>query len=583
MSGNDTIAALATAPGEAGIAIVRISGPETYAIADAIFRGRGEPPSRRKPFTFAHGRIVDAEGHSMDDALMLFMRGPRSYTGEDQVEVHGHGGSISSRRILRRVIEAGARLAEPGEFTRRAFLNGRMDLVQAEAVLDLIKARSERAAKAAVDQLKGTISSSLSSIYDDTIALNADLEATMDFPEDELPEAVMEEILGRLEVVRRRTSALLETWSEGRMLREGALVVIAGQPNVGKSTLMNALLGQSRAIVSDTPGTTRDTIEEGYVLNGIPLRLVDTAGLRDTACDIEREGIRRSRDHLQKADLTIYLLDATQGVTPEDEDNLKKLDPAKTLVVWNKMDLVAGGMGVQGSGFGVRGSEFGVRGGRLGGMEGDLDAIPGGDVEGFRSSEFGVREEDGGRGSGFSVRDGRAEGDIDVVSSPQIPNSPDGDIEAISTRPPNPEPRTPAGSTPASTQSQMNASYSQPPPPEPRTPNPHPRRSTELRLSLKDTTSVSLIREALGGLLDTGYRQGAEQQAVISERHRAILADFKRQVETAAELAGTRREDQIPLASAHLRDGLEALGTATGRVYHQELLNAIFSRFCIGK
>ncbi len=538
MSGNDTIAALATAPGEAGIAIIRVSGPETYAIADAIFRGRGEPPSRRKPFTFAHGRIVDDQGHSIDDVLMLFMRAPRSYTGEDQVEIHGHGGSISSRRLLRRVLEAGARLAEPGEFTRRAFLNDRMDLVQAEAVLDLIKARSERAAKAAVDQLEGNISCLLSSIYDYSIALNADLEATMDFPEDELPEAVMEEILGRLEAVRQRTTALLETWSEGRLLREGALVVIAGQPNVGKSTLMNALLGQSRAIVSDTPGTTRDTIEEGYVLNGIPLRLVDTAGLRDTACDIEREGIRRSRDHLQKADLTIYLLDATLGITPEDQDNLKRLDPVKTLVVWNKMDLVAGV---------VRGSELGGRE-----AEGARDARPGGDIEGFRGSEF-------------SVRDGRA----------------DGDIEAISSRPPNSEPRKPISNSRESTYSSTPSTPPQPPPPTPelRPPN----SPTELRLSLKDTTSVSLIREALGGLLDTGYRQGADQQAVISERHRAILADFKRQVETAAELAGTRREDQIPLASAHLRDGLEALGTATGRVYHQELLDAIFSRFCIGK
>ena len=459
MTKTDTITAIATAPGEAGIAIIRISGPDTYRIADAIFCGRGDKPSQRPPFTMAYGSIVDHEGQRIDDVLMLFMRAPRSYTGEDQVEVHGHGGSISCQRILRRVLEAGARLAEPGEFTKRAFLNGRMDLVQAEAVLDLIKARSERAAKAAVDQLSGSISLSLSTIYDDTIAAHADLEATMDFPEDELPEAVMEDIKHRLDEIRSRTDALLATWSDGRLLREGALIVIAGRPNVGKSTLMNVLLGQNRAIVSDTPGTTRDTIEEGYILNGIPLRLVDTAGLRETDCDIEREGIRRSHDHLGKADGTLYLIDASAGPTEEDRQNLARLSPEKTIVIWNKMDLAP-------------------------------------------------------------------------------------DVKAGA-----------SGETPHKT----------------------------LYISLKDAVSAGKIRAALSDLLHTEYRQGAEQQAVISERHRAILVEFQRQLECAVQLVIQRREDQVPLASAHLRDALETLGTATGRVYQQELLNTIFSRFCIGK
>lgn len=470
MIGKDTIAAISTAPGEGGIAIVRISGPGTYTIADAVFRGRGDPPSRRRPFTFAYGSICDGDGHRIDDVLMLFMRAPRSYTGEDQVEIHGHGGAISCQRILRRVLETGARLAAPGEFTQRAFLHGRMDLVQAEAVLDLIKARSERAAQAAVDQLDGSISNSLLSVYDDTISAHADLEATLDFPEDELPEAVMDDIARRLQEIKARTDSLLATWSEGRMLREGALVVIAGRPNVGKSTLMNVLLGQDRAIVSETPGTTRDTIEEGYVLNGIPLRLVDTAGLRDTPCTVEQEGIRRSHDQLRKADVTVYLLDASVGWTEEDKANLARLDPTKTIVMWNKIDLIS--------------------------------LVPG--------------------------------------DSPKMPEYSSG------------------------------AQIDQPAPPI-------------LRLSLRDRPSVALIREALAGALHVTYRQGAEQQAVISERHRAILAGFRDQVVAALDLVATRRDDQVPLASAHLRDGLEALGTATGRVYHEELLNRIFSRFCIGK
>lgn len=461
MKQGDTIAAIATAPGEAGISIVRISGAGTYAIADAVFRGRGQSPSCRAPFTFAYGNVIDAEGQRIDDALMLFMRAPRSYTGEDQVEIHGHGGTISAQRILRRALEAGARLAEPGEFTRRAFLNGRLDLVQAEAVLDLIKARSERAAKAAVEQLLGSISSTISTIYDETITAHADLEATMDFPEDELPEAVMDDILHRLDEIKKRTEELLATWSEGRLLREGALVVIAGRPNVGKSTLMNSLLGQERAIVSDIPGTTRDTIEEGYLLNGIPLRLVDTAGLRDTECVVEREGIRRSQDHLKKADITIYMLDASAGTTAEDDENLKKLSAESTMIIWNKIDLP-------------------VRD----------DASPGGVAERF---------------------------------------------------------------------------------------------TNQIRVSLRDTQAVSLIRGNLSGLLRISYQQGSEQHAVISERHRSLLISFRDQVLNATALISTRREDQVPLASAHLRDGLETLGTATGRVYHQELLNAIFSRFCIGK
>ena len=279
------------------------------------------------------------DGNEIDDVLLLIMRSPQSYTTEDVIELHGHGGSIVAKRILRRMLRVGARLAEPGEFTKRAFLNGRIDLVQAEAVLDLVHARSERAAVAAVEQLEGKLSKKFNDIYDLLVNIAAILEATLDFPEEELPMSTMPEIESRLNEVHRRITHMISTWDEGHILREGALVVISGKTNVGKSTMMNALLERDRTIVSYIPGTTRDTIEERLVLEGIPLRLVDTAGLRETECEIEKEGIRRARAHIQKADLHLYLIDVSQPLDKDDLDQLAELKSEKCIVVLNKTDL----------------------------------------------------------------------------------------------------------------------------------------------------------------------------------------------------------------------------------------------------
>ena len=337
-NGEETIAAIATAPGEGGISVIRISGPAAFSIADALFTGQGAPPSQRRHGTFAFGRIRDQD-HDLDEVLMLFMRGPRSYTGEDTVEIQGHGGSQCARRILRAVLRRNARLAEPGEFTKRAFLAGRIDLLQAEAVLDLIRARSERAAAAALDQMEGGLSASFAVLYDDLVVVAASLEATLDFPEDELPAPYLDGIRASLAKVQQAAEALLATWEEGHLLRDGAVAVISGRANVGKSTLLNALLGKDRAIVSAMPGTTRDTIEESLVLQGIPVRLVDTAGLRETDCEVEQEGIRRTQAHIEKADLHIHVIDVSHPLDEVEQARLQRLDPKRSILLLNKVDL----------------------------------------------------------------------------------------------------------------------------------------------------------------------------------------------------------------------------------------------------
>ena len=337
---SDTIAAIATAPGAGAIAIVRVSGPDTYDLADRFFRCAAPPPSARAAGTFAHGQIVDpGDREVLDDALLLIFRAPHSYTGEDSVEIQCHGGSQAAQRILDALISAGARQAEPGEFTKRAFLNDKLDLTQAEAVLDLIHARSERAARLATAQLENALGLRIRALYDSLLAAAADIEAMLDFPDDELPQSVPKDVGSRLAAISTEIQALLDTWREGHVLREGAKIVIAGAPNVGKSTLLNLLAGRDRAIVSPHPGTTRDTIEESVTLQGYPMQLVDTAGLRDAPCEIEQEGIRRTHHALSRADLCLCLVDASQPLSAEEQSFLAAHDPQKLLVLINKTDL----------------------------------------------------------------------------------------------------------------------------------------------------------------------------------------------------------------------------------------------------
>lgn len=326
----DTIAAIATPPGDGGIAIIRISGPKAIEIASKIFSGKVES----YPTHTAHmGTIKD-----IDQVLLLVMLGKRSYTGEDTVEIHCHGGSFVSKRVLEAVLEAGARAAMPGEFTKRAFLNGKLDLAQAEAVQILIGSRNEKALQQAKEQLEGALSEKVAAFQKELTDLAAILEAWVDFPEEGLEFASMEEICSQLEALIQRMQRLVDTFHHGKILHEGITLCLVGRPNVGKSSLMNLLLGKDRAIVTPIPGTTRDVLEDHLRLFDLHIRLLDTAGMRDTEEVIEQEGIRRSKKAMQAADVVLCILDVTQQELPCD------LPKGKTVVIWNKIDLPHDGL-----------------------------------------------------------------------------------------------------------------------------------------------------------------------------------------------------------------------------------------------
>lgn len=331
-----TIVALATPPGEGGIAIIRLSGNEAEAIANQIFSG----DVTSYPTHTAHlGKVVSENGAVIDEALLLIMRTPRSFTGEDTVEVQCHGGSLIARKILNRCVEAGARMAGPGEFSYRAFMNGKLDLAQAEAVQHLIGAKNEHALSAASHQLSGALSSKIRAIQSALVDTAAILEAWVDFPEEGLEFASFEEVIQALESSKEMITTLAATFHEGRKLHAGLTLCLAGLPNVGKSSLMNALLGHERAIVTEIAGTTRDLLQEELSLVGLHFRLIDTAGLRNTEEIIEKEGIRRSRAAMEEADLILLVIDASRALTEEEELLLASAPTSKTLVVWNKIDL----------------------------------------------------------------------------------------------------------------------------------------------------------------------------------------------------------------------------------------------------
>ena len=304
MSSSDTIAAIATAPGRGGVAVVRVSGPDAWDVARKI-TGREISPVDQGRFFFSDFR--DLSGTVVDSGLVLVFKAPASYTGEDVIEFQGHGGSVAPRRVLDACFAAGARLARRGEFTERAFLNGKLDLSAAEAVIDLVDARTDRAADDAQARLRGVLSDRYESLYGDAIECSSRMEHLLDVDEGDIPDGTMESYADKLLNLKSRIAKLLSTAREGKILRDGALVVLAGRPNAGKSSLMNALLGENRAIVSDVAGTTRDSIEEGLDIHGWPIRIVDTAGLRITDDAIEAEGVVRAEELMARADIVVAL------------------------------------------------------------------------------------------------------------------------------------------------------------------------------------------------------------------------------------------------------------------------------------
>lgn len=339
---DDTIAAIATPVGQGGIGIVRVSGPDALRMADRIFfpRKAGRTISAAATYSVIYGDLLDpADGSLVDEVLVSVMRGPQSYTRDDVIEINGHGGMMIVRRILEIVLAQGARLAEPGEFTKRAFLNGRISLTQAEAVMDLIAAKTEESRRIALDQLRGRLTERLNAARQAMIDLCALAEAYIDFPEDDIEPATSEQMGEGLEAVQQDLEHLSKTYDEARFFREGLATAIVGRPNVGKSSLLNALLQQDRAIVTATPGTTRDLIEECLNISGLPVRIIDTAGIRHSDEMVEKEGIRRSLRALEDADCILAVFDGSTSLDTEDRDLIGKVRGKNSIIVVNKSDL----------------------------------------------------------------------------------------------------------------------------------------------------------------------------------------------------------------------------------------------------
>lgn len=335
----ETIAAVATAIGEAAIGIIRISGPEAFDVLGAIFVPKKNLPlDHFRNREMIYGHIVESE-RTIDEVYAVRMAGPATYTREDVVEIHCHGGHLVMQRLLSLILTKGARLAEPGEFTRRAFLNGRLDLVQAEAVMDLIRAKTTKGFDVAMDQLEGELSERIQNLRASYLMLIANLQVSIDYPEEDIEEITYGELVTGMEAIAKELDALIQSGETGKIIRDGLKTAIVGKPNVGKSSLLNALLKEARAIVTNIPGTTRDVIEEYLNIKGVPVRIIDTAGIRETEDTVERMGVERSKRIFNEADLVILVLNASEPMDEEDRQIIDLMHGRKGIVVVNKTDL----------------------------------------------------------------------------------------------------------------------------------------------------------------------------------------------------------------------------------------------------
>lgn len=339
----DTIAAISTATGNGGIGIIRMSGKECFQILNKIFK----PINANEEingYTMKYGHIIDENNNIIDEVLVSYFKAPKSYTTENMCEINSHGGFIVERRILEECLKNGAIMAEPGEFTKRAFLNGRIDLIQAESVIDLINSKSEKEAKASISQLEGNLSKNINEIKENLLDLMADVEASIDYPEYDIEEVTNNKILSVINVIKIKLEKLSSSFKNGKFLREGIKTAIVGKPNAGKSSLLNNILNEERAIVSDKKGTTRDTIEEFVTINGISLKLIDTAGIRNTTDEIEKIGVEKSKKIIDDAELVIAIFDGSQALENEDYEILKLIGNKNAILLVNKMDIVDGSL-----------------------------------------------------------------------------------------------------------------------------------------------------------------------------------------------------------------------------------------------
>lgn len=334
---NRTIAAISTPQGTGGLSVIRISGDKAVEIADKIFRGKSLKAVQTH--TVHYGHIVDKKGEIIDEVLATVMLSPRTFTREDTVEISCHGGSVTTRAVLNAAIEAGAYMAEPGEFTKRAFMNGRIDLSQAEAVIDIINAKNELSRRNAVSQLGGTLSREIKAVRDELVHLAAQMQVIIDYPDEDLEDVTTEDIENICRSCANKLERLIKSADNGRMIKEGIKTAIVGKPNVGKSSILNYLAQDERAIVTDIAGTTRDVIEESVTINGIPLILSDTAGIHDTEDTVEKIGVEKSRRYIDIADLVIVVIDSATGIDSEDEAILKETEGKTRIILYNKTDI----------------------------------------------------------------------------------------------------------------------------------------------------------------------------------------------------------------------------------------------------
>ena len=500
---SDTIAAIATPLGEGGLAVLRVSGPQALAIADRCFAPKGnasKKPSDAASHTIHYGHI-ERDGRVIDEVLVSVLRAPRTFTREDVVEISCHGGLLPARLVLDALLAAGARLAEAGEFTKRAFLNGRLDLAQAEAVADLILARTDLAVSAANEQLAGKLSQRIRELRADLLTTLAHVEAHIDFPDEDIAPDTRGQLLARLDRGVAFMDELLRTAHDGQVLRRGVRAAIVGRPNAGKSSLLNQLLGHDRAIVSPTPGTTRDTIEETASIRGIPVVFIDTAGLRDTVDAIEVEGVRRSRVALERAELILHLLDASEPLDAADQRHLEEFAGRKRLLVINKCDL-------------PRRLEFPF-----------TPSLP---------SEGG---------------EGRGEEAPISLSNPS----------------PQPSPRS------------FVAGRGSPP-----LDNPKPQPGARvLEISCATGAGLEVLRDAIRDSVVTGGLNAEMLQVMINSRHQDALQRARSATLRSSE--ALRADRTLELVALDLRIAVQAVGEIVGETTTEDLLDVVFSQFCIGK